>query len=150
MRIRYRNTEATSDPIRKVVEREASKLDSRLAHVEDDLRMLSVSMEHHMRDDSRTASLRLSLPGQELVAAGRGPRDDTALRDAFADLQDRLDTYLAKLRGEPAKRREGKFHRDKAELTTEVVDAGQGWPPEPPVTADEAEAWGKPPADTTT
>jgi ribosome-associated translation inhibitor RaiA len=143
MQIQYRGKTAASDAARRVVERETGLLDQRLRHVANDLKTLAVTMEHHLRDDSLTATLLLRVPGQQLVSTGHGPRDDTALRDAFADLRDQLDRYLAKLRGEPSKRREGKFHRDKAELTSESVDAVQGWPPEPPASEDEAADWGQ-------
>lgn len=142
MRVRYRNQDNLSDAARQFVERETDKLSTRLPHVGDDLKLLNVSVEQHLRDGSHTANLRLSMPGRELAAAGHGARDDTALRDAFADLGDQLNRHLAKLRGEPAKRREGKFHRDTAALVAELADEAQGWPPEPPHTAEDAATWG--------
>jgi hypothetical protein len=133
-----------TDEVHRVVEHEVKLLDHRLADIEDDLKSLDVSIEHHLRDDTFTAKLVLWVPSGELVTRGDGPRRETAIRDAFADLSDELDVYLAKLRGEPDMRREEKFHRDKAELAREIIDAGQGWPSEPPHSEAEATSWTAP------
>lgn len=143
MRVRYRNQDDLSDAARQVIEREAARLSTRLPHVGDDLKVLNVSVEQQLRDGSRTITLHLNMPGRDLAATGRGPRDDTALRDAFQDLDDQLARHLAKLRGEPAQRREGKFHRDTATLVADLAERAQGWPSEPPRTPEEAAAWGR-------
>lgn len=141
MRTRFHNHDQVSDAVHTVATREMQVLDQRLADVQEDLKSLDISIRRHLRDNTYTAKLILWVPSAEIVASGTGPRQETALRDAFVDLVDEVDIYLAKLRGEPAMRREAKFHRDKAELAREATDAGQGWPPEPPKSELEAESW---------
>jgi hypothetical protein len=148
MRTRYHDHGMMTDEVHLVVEHEVQPVDRRLAHVEDDLKSLDVSIDHHLRDNTYTATLLLRVPGAELVAKGNGRRREIALRDAFADLADTLEDYLAKLRGESGMRREEKFHRDKAALTAEIIDGAQGWPTEPPRSDAEAESWAKPPVPT--
>jgi hypothetical protein len=144
MRTRIHDHGQVTDEVRRVVEHEVQILDHRLADIEDDLKLLDVNIEHHLRDDTHTAKLVLWVPSTEIVATGNGPRREAAIRDAFADLSDELDVYLAKLRGEPSMRREGKFHRDKADLAREIIDAEQDWPSEPPHSDDEAASWAMP------
>jgi hypothetical protein len=124
--------------VHRVAERRIKQLDHRLVEIQDDLKFLDISIRQHLRDNTWTAKLVLWVPSAELAATGEGSRRETALNDAFDDLLDEVAVYLAKLRGVPSMRREEKFHRDKAELAREAIDAGQGWPPEPPSSEDEA------------
>lgn len=141
MRTRYLNHDQMSDAVNRVAVHEIQRLDQRLADLADDLTSLDISLQHHLRDDTDTARLMLRVPGTEIVASGTGPHRETALRDAFADLIDEVEVYVAKLRSEPAMRREAKFHRDKAELARDAIDSGQDWPSEPPLSAQEATTW---------
>lgn len=143
MNVRYHDHGTITDAGRHVVEREAAMLDRRLADIEEDLRVLHVTIEQHLRDGTFTAKLNLHILDQSITVNGNGPRDDSALRIAFGRLDDGLGRFLAKLRGEPSHRREGKFHRDKAEVTREAIDAAQNWPPERPATDREAAEWGR-------
>lgn len=143
MNVRYHDQGTITDAGRRVIDREAVILDRRLADIENDLRVLDVTVDEHLRDGSFTAKLNLHVLGQSITVTGNGPRDDSALRIAFGRLDDGLGRFLAKLRGEPSQRREGKFHRDKAEVVREVVDAAQNWPPEGPATDLEAVEWGR-------
>jgi hypothetical protein len=117
-----------SERVRQLVERELRVLESRLANVQDDLKELDVTVRQRQRDASWSARIVLRVPGKEIAVSGVGPSRPAALRDAFPHLRDRLDEHLAKLRGEPAIRREGKFHRDKAALAREVVVADRPLP----------------------
>jgi ribosome-associated translation inhibitor RaiA len=142
MRIRYHDHGQLTEAVYRAVEEEARRLDQHFADVAEDLVLLDVTVEHHLRDDTYTAKVVLRVPRHELAAAGNGPRRETAVHDAFNDLRDEVDVYLAKLRGEPAVRRESKFHRDKAALAAEAIEATQDWPSEPPHSDDEAVEWG--------
>ncbi len=143
MNVRYHDHGTITDAGRRVVEREAAILDRRLADIQEDLRILDVTIDEHVRDGTFTAKLNLHVLDQSIRVTGNGPRDDSALRVAFGRLDDGLGRYLAKLRGEPAHRREGKFHRDKAEVAREGIDAAQDWPPQGPATDVEAAEWGR-------
>lgn len=143
MNVRYRDRGTITDAGRRVVEREASILDRRLADIDEDLRLLDISIEEHLRDGTFTAKLNLHVLDQSISVTGNGPRDDSALRIAFGRLDDGLGRFLAKLRGEPAHRREGKFHRDKADVAREGIDAAQNWPPDGPTSEHEAAEWGR-------
>jgi hypothetical protein len=138
VKTRYHDHDQITDEVHRVAERRIKHLDHRLADIQEDLKFLDISMRHHQRDDTHTAKLVLWVPSAELAATGEGMRAKTALNDAFDDLLDEVEVYLAKLHGVPAVRREEKFHRDKAEMARAAIDAGQGWPPEPP--SEEGEA----------
>lgn len=100
---------------RVLAEREARALDGRLVHVRDDLKHVDVTLTHHRRDDSYDARVVLRLPSRELVARSHAQWRDAALRDAFNDLRGQLDTHLARLRGEPARRRAARDRERLAE-----------------------------------
>ncbi|HET9015807.1 MAG TPA: hypothetical protein VFN57_09430 [Thermomicrobiaceae bacterium] len=106
MRYRFHDHGLITDGVRESVDHESAVIDRRLEDFADDLKLLDVTLVHHRRDDSYTARLVLCLPDREMPADGDGPAPTVALRAAFADLSDRLDEYLAKLRGEPAIRDE--------------------------------------------
>ena len=106
MRYRYHDHGLITDAVHDSVEHESALLDRRLEDFAEDLKLLDVTLIHHQRSDTYTARLVLCLPDRELPADGDGPAPAVALRVAFDDLNDRLDEYLAKLRGEPAIRDE--------------------------------------------
>jgi hypothetical protein len=142
MNTRFHGEGTATTQVTRVVERAARRLETRLESFAEDLRYLDVTTEHHLRDDSFTARVVLSLPDDKIAATGHGPRGDVAVRDAFDDLFDRVESYLARLRGEPEIRREGKRHRDKADLAAQATATAEGWPLTPPVSEDEAATWG--------
>lgn len=106
MRYRFHDHGLITNGVRESVDHEAALLDRRLEAFADDLKLLDVTLIHHQRSDTYTARLVLCLPDREMPADGDGPAPTVALRAAFEDLNDRLDEYLAKLRGEPAIRDE--------------------------------------------
>jgi hypothetical protein len=112
MNVRYHVDGHLPAGVREVVEREVRFLDTRLATFADDLKSLDVTVHYQPRDDTYTSKLVLRLPSRTIVVDGSGPWRPAALRDAFDDLRDRLDEHLAKLRGEPAIRRAGRFEHD--------------------------------------
>jgi hypothetical protein len=142
MNTRFHGDGTATVRVTRVVDRAARRLDTQLASFADDLTLLDVSTERHRRDGSFTARVVLSLPDAKIPASGGGLRREVAVREAFDDLFDRVEVYLARLRDEPSIRRESKRHRDKAELAARAVAAATGWPSDPPATADEAATWG--------
>jgi hypothetical protein len=116
MQVRYHDHGQITDEVRAVVEYELRVLEQRLADIADDLKLLTVTVEHHLRDDSYTSHLVLEVPNRAIAARGDGRARGVALRDAFGDLLDEVDEYLAKLRNEPGERLEGKFHLSAQEL----------------------------------
>jgi hypothetical protein len=116
MQVRYHDHGQITDDVRHIVDRELRVLERRLADIAEDLKLLSVGIEHHLRDDTYSARLVLHILDRELAAGGRAAVRGAALRDAFVDLMDQLDEFLAKLRNEPGERVEGKFHLSAQEL----------------------------------
>ena len=101
MRFRYHNGDHISDKVRETVEKESKLLDERLAHVEEDLTLLDVTFEHHLRSDTYTAKLVLHVLDRSIAATGTWDKQTTAVRRAFDDLYDQLDEFIAKLKDEP-------------------------------------------------
>jgi ribosome-associated translation inhibitor RaiA len=105
MRIRYHDLGVSQDKVNHIVEREIRILEKKLADLEDDLKLLDITIEHLQRSDTYVAKLHLRIPGPDIVAKGEGQNPAQALRDAFDDLYDELDRQLAKWRNEPFIRR---------------------------------------------
>ncbi len=105
MRIRYHDLGVSQEKIQAVVERELRILEKKLADLDDDLKMLDITMEHQQRSGTYVAKLHLRIPGPDIVARGEGTTPAQALRDAFADLYDEVERQVAKWRNEPFIRR---------------------------------------------
>uniref|UniRef100_A0A7C5VXC3 Ribosome-associated translation inhibitor RaiA n=1 Tax=Thermomicrobium roseum TaxID=500 RepID=A0A7C5VXC3_THERO len=105
MRIRYHDLGVSQDKVNHVVEREIRILEKKLADLEDDLKLLDITLEHQQRSNTYVARLLLKIPGPDIAAKGEGQNPAQALRDAFADLYDELERQLAKIRNEPFIRR---------------------------------------------
>ncbi|MCS7050099.1 MAG: HPF/RaiA family ribosome-associated protein [Thermomicrobium sp.] len=105
MRIRYHDLGVSQDKVNHIVEREMRILERKLADLEDDLKMLDITIEHLQRSDTYVARLHLRLPGPDIAAKGEGQNPAQALRDAFSDLYDALERQLAKIRNEAFIRR---------------------------------------------
>lgn len=101
MRFRYHSHTHIANAVRETIDTEAKLLDERLAQVQDELKLLDVNFEHHLRTDTYTAKLILHVLGEALVAHSTAERQTTAVRQAFDDLYDQLDAFLAKLKHEP-------------------------------------------------
>jgi ribosome-associated translation inhibitor RaiA len=144
MRVRYHDHGQITEDVRQTVERLTALLDTRLSTVDENLTRLDVTVERHLRDGSFTAELILELPGGPIIAKGDGDARETAIRRAYDDIVDELETRTARQHGQSRIRREEKFHRDAAELAREETEVWEDWPDEPPRTEDEAVTWGKP------
>ncbi len=105
MRIRYHDLGVSLDKVNHIVEREMRILEKKLADLDDDLKLLDITLEHMQRSDTYIARLHLRIPGPDIAARGEGQNPAQALRDAFADLYDELERQLAKIRNEPFIRR---------------------------------------------
>jgi len=101
MRFRFHSRTHVANEVRDLIEQEAVTLDKRLAHVDEDLKLLDISFEHHVRDDSYTARLVLHVMGQTLPASATASRQGMAARHAFEELYKQLDAFIAKLKHEP-------------------------------------------------
>ena len=101
MRFRYRDIDHIPSKVRETVEKESRHLDERLAHVEEDLKLLDVTFDHHQRSDTYSAKLVLHVLDRSIPATGTAEKQTTAARHAFEDLYDQLDEFIAKLKGEP-------------------------------------------------
>jgi ribosome-associated translation inhibitor RaiA len=101
MRYRFHDHGNITEPLHRVVERKSRLLDKHLQHVADDLKLLDVTVEHHLRSDTYTTKLVLRVLDRELVAANQAKTIPQSARGAFDDLLDQLDEFLAKLRREP-------------------------------------------------
>jgi hypothetical protein len=101
MRYRFHGHETAREPLHEVVGKKSRLLDRRLNHIPNDLRMLDVKVEHHLRSDTYTTKLILYVFDQQLVAAHWAKTIPESARGAFDDLYDQLDEFLAKLRREP-------------------------------------------------
>ncbi len=101
MRFRFHSHTHVANEVRDLIESEAATLDKRLAHVEEDLKLLDISFDHHVRDDSYTARLVLHVMSQSLPASATASRQSTAARSAFDELYKQLDVFIAKLKHEP-------------------------------------------------
>jgi ribosome-associated translation inhibitor RaiA len=89
------------DEVERIVERKASRLDRRLEHVDPELKLLDVGLDHHLRTETIDAKLILNVLDRQLVAHGRAEKSEQALREAFDNLEDKLEEFLARLRREP-------------------------------------------------
>jgi hypothetical protein len=136
MQVRYHDHGQITDEVHRVVGHELRVVERRLEDIAYDLKVLGVTVEHHPRDDTYTARLVLELPNRTLAAAGHGTRRGMAVRDAFRDLGDELDVYLAKLRGEPGERVEGKFHVSAQALHRDALCELESSLAGPPAEAD--------------
>ncbi len=101
MRFRYHSRIHIANAVRETVDREAKLLDERLAHVEDDLKLLDITFDYHLRSDTYTAKLLLHVLDRNIVATSTAERQAMAVRQAFDDLYDQLDAFIAKLKHEP-------------------------------------------------
>ncbi len=101
MKFRYHSRSHIANAVHETVEREAHVLDERLAHVEDDLKLLDITFDYHLRSDTYTAKLVLHVLSHALVASATAERQATAIREAFDELAGQLDEFIAKLKHEP-------------------------------------------------
>jgi ribosome-associated translation inhibitor RaiA len=101
MRYRYHDHGNINDPLREVVEHRSRMLDKRLQHIEDELKLLDIHVEHHLRSDTYTVALNLHVLDRQIPVTNQAKTIPEAARGAFDDLLDKLDAFLAKLRGEP-------------------------------------------------
>ncbi len=101
MQYRYHDHGNIRRPLVEVVEEKSVLLEKRLKNIEDDLKSLDITVEHHMRSDSYTTKLRLTVLNQQLVATNHGKELPESARGAFDDLFDQLEAFLAKLRKQP-------------------------------------------------
>jgi len=101
MRFRFHSRTHVANEVRDLIELEAVTLDKRLVHVDEDLKLLDISFEHHVRDDSYTAHLVLHVMSQTLAASSTASRQGMAARSAFDELDKQLDAFIAKLKREP-------------------------------------------------
>ncbi len=127
MRIRYHDLGVSLDKVNHIVEREMRILEKKLADLDDDLKLLDITLEHMQRSDTYIARLHLRIPGPDIAARGEGQNPAQALRDAFADLYDELERQLAKIRNEPFIRR-ARLHPGLARpqaVPSEEGEAGQ-------------------------
>jgi ribosome-associated translation inhibitor RaiA len=101
--MKYREHSRThiANSVRETIDHEATLLDKRLAHVQDDLKLLDITFEYHERNETYTAKLVLHVLGETMVATAIAVRQSTAVRKAFDDLNDQLDAFLAKLKHLP-------------------------------------------------
>lgn len=101
MEYRYHDHGNIRRPLIEVVEEKSKRLEKQLKNIEDDLKSLDITVEHHMRSDSYTTKLRLNVLDKQLVATNHGKQLAESARGAFDDLFDQLEAFLAKLRKEP-------------------------------------------------
>jgi ribosome-associated translation inhibitor RaiA len=101
MRYRFHDHGNINEPLRRVVEQKSRLLDKHLQHVQDDLKLLDVTVDHHLRSDTYTTRLVLRVLDREIAAANQAKTIPQSARGAFDDLFDQLDEFLAKLRREP-------------------------------------------------
>jgi len=106
MRFRYHSRSHIANTVRETVDHESQLLDERLAHVEDDLKLLDITFDYHLRSDTYTAKLVLHVLDRSIVANATAEKQATAVRQAFDDLYDQLDEFIAKLKHVPAIRDE--------------------------------------------
>lgn len=101
MNFRYHSRTHIANAAREAVESHAKLLDERLAHLEEDLKALDITFDYHLRSDTYTAKLVLHVLNRSIVASATAERQAMAIRQAFDDLYDELDEFLAKLKHEP-------------------------------------------------
>lgn len=106
MRLRMHHHGLMSDKVERIVEHETRLLDLRLEHVDPELKLLDVALDHQLRTNTINAKLVLHVLGREIVAHGHAEKSGQALREAFDKLEDQMDEFLARLRGEPEIRNE--------------------------------------------
>lgn len=87
----------------RALQRHLQRLEPQLRHFRPELVHLDIRLVHQPRADEFVGSFRLSLPGTVLVARrNRAPTVAALLHQAFADLEERLARYKARLRREYA------------------------------------------------
>lgn len=101
MKFRYHSRTHIADAVRETINTEAKLLNARLAHVEDDLKLLDITFDYHLRSDTYTAKLVLHVLDRSIVASSMAERQAMAVRLAFDDLYDQIEEFIAKLKGEP-------------------------------------------------
>lgn len=101
MRMRMHDHGLINDKVEKIVQHETELLDLRLKEIDPELKLLDVTLLHHLRTDTIDAKLVLHVLDREIAAHGHAERSGQALRQAFDNLEDQLDEFLARLRGEP-------------------------------------------------
>jgi ribosome-associated translation inhibitor RaiA len=106
MLYRYHDHGNIRRPLIEVVEDKSRLLERMLETIEDDLKSLDITAEHHMRSDSYTTKLRLTVLNRRLIASNHAKELPESARGAFDDLFDQLEAFLAKLRKEPDIRNE--------------------------------------------
>jgi hypothetical protein len=106
MRLRLHDHGLISDEVRRIVDHESHAIDRRLTRIDPDLKLLDVRLDHQLRSDTLNARLVLHILDREVAAHGHGETAGQALRQAFANLNDQMDEFLAKLEHEPAIRDE--------------------------------------------
>lgn len=105
---------------RDFITREVARLERRLRHFAPDALHLFLDVERHARREEYRANIRLDILGVALpVKRNKGPSLHALLKEAFADVEDQLERYLAKLR------REYLHERKRASLRTEEIDAAE-------------------------
>lgn len=105
MQYRFHGNAAHIPSARALVQRKARRLDEHFAETSEDLKMLDVSLHYHDKTDSYRARLIFRGPAQQLAADGHARSLGYAIRRAFDDLYDQVETHLADLRGEAEIRR---------------------------------------------
>ncbi len=105
-----------TDADERALQRRLQRLEPQLRHFRPDLVALDIRIVHQPRADEYVGSFRLSLPGTVLVARrNRAASVAMLLHQAFADLEERLARYKARLRREYA------HERKRAALEPEQV-----------------------------
>jgi ribosome-associated translation inhibitor RaiA len=99
MEFRFHDHGQITPRVRWLAQRKARLLDRRLERVQEDLKVLDVTVGQRVRDDAYVAKLVLTIPNRTLAASGVGVAATAALRLAFDELEAQLDTTLAKVRG---------------------------------------------------
>lgn len=105
MQFRFHDHDQITAQVRWLARKKGHLLDRRLTRVQEDLKALDVRVEQRAHDNAYVAKLVLSIPDRTLAASGVGAAATAALRQAFDDLNDQLDTALAKVRGIGLRRR---------------------------------------------
>lgn len=141
MNIRFHERGQMTNATLRVVDREVEIVNERLSNIARGEKHLSVTVEQSPRDDSHTATLVLRIPRQQFAVRGTGTTQDSAMRDAFDTLLDRIERYRAYLTREPEIRRARKLRVTRMVLAQDAIERAQDAPPEPPPIDDEFASW---------